>query len=108
MRLGRTVLEAVAEHFHWFTNHPGISKQAVNIFLPKAVRIVKPYLVEPIIYDVCPNDSVISHSIISGLEKCPKFSTDRFKSTGSTRIPVRTFYYLPLRTCIKVHQIWQN
>ena len=114
-----TLLEAVGEHFHWFTNHPGTSKQAVSEMLymqhhtiltkgnvlpdsyQKAVRIVKPYLVEPIIYDVYPNDCVIFRGIISGLEKCPKCSTDIFKSTGSTRIPARTFYYLPLGPRLK-------
>ena len=72
-----TLLQAIAEHFHWFTKHPGTSKQALSELLymqhhtilpkvnilphsyQKAIRIVKSYLVEPTVYDVCPNDCII-------------------------------------------------
>ena len=111
-----TLLEAIAEHLHWFTKHPGTSKQALSevlymqhhTILPKgnilpdsykiAIRIVKSYLVEPTVYDVCPNHCIIYQNHMSDLEKCPKCNTEQFKSNGS--IPARMFCYLPLGPCL--------
>ena len=107
-----TLLEAIAEYLHWFTKHPGTSKQALSEILymqhhtilpkdnmlpdsyKKAIRIVKSYLVEPTLYDVCPNDCIIYRNHMSDLEKCPKCNTERFKSNGSVR--PRSLCYLPL------------
>ena len=114
-----TLLEAVAQHLLWFTDHPSMSKQALtdilylqhHSILPegnllpdsycKAIRMIKGYLVEPIVYDVCPNDCIIFRCTFSDLDKCPKCNANRYKSGGSSSIPVRTFHYLPLGPRLK-------
>ena len=59
-----TVLEAVAQHLLWFTDHPGTSKQAYYMqhhsILPKgnllpdsyyeAIKIVDDFLIEPLVF----------------------------------------------------------
>lgn len=111
-----TLLEAVAEHLFWFTNHPGTSKQAVSDILSmqhhtilpkgnvlpdsyqKAMKVAQPFMMKPITYDVCPNDCIIFRNNNSDLEKCPKCSANRFKSEGKS---ARTFQYLPLGPRLK-------
>ena len=108
-----TVLDAVAQYLLWFAEHPGTSKQALsdilsiqhNNILPKgnllpasyqeAIKIVEDFLVEPIIFDVCPKDCIIFRNSFSELDKCPKCNSDRYKSAGNL-VPMRSFHYLPL------------
>ena len=63
-----SVLQAVAEHMKWFTNHPGISKEALSdqlfqqhhYLLPRgnhlpssytqAMKIIEPLLIKPVVY----------------------------------------------------------
>ena len=72
-----TVLEAVAHHMLWFTEHPGTSKDALSgilnmhrhSILPQpnllpdcyssALNLIEPFLVRPLDLDVCPNDCII-------------------------------------------------
>ncbi len=84
-----TVLNVLVEHFHWFTQHPGISKDALSSmlamqhkFLPNgnnlpssyeaALRIIEPYLTQPVVYDVCRNDCIVFRNEYASLVKCPK------------------------------------
>ncbi len=64
------VLQALVKHFHWFSSHPGISKEALSSMLAmehgllpdgnkiprsyeEALKCIEPYLVQPVVYDVC-------------------------------------------------------
>ena len=61
---------------------------------------MEPFLVTPLIFDVCPIDCVIFRGSLADLEKCPKCNADRYKSTGKY-VPNRRFYYLPLGPRLK-------
>ena len=107
------LLEGVAKHLFWFTEHPGTSKQALSdilhmehhSILPKgnllpdsyqgALNVVNPFLVTPLVFDVCPNDCIIFHAHNADLVNCPKCNTGRYKS-GKQQVPKRRFHYLPL------------
>lgn len=108
-----TVLEALVKYFHWFSQHPGISKEALSSmlemqrsFLPDdnnlpnsyeaALRAIEPYLVEPTVYDVCINDCVVFRKEYASNVECPKCGSGRYISPDS-RVPVRKFTYLPLK-----------
>ena len=93
-----TVLEVLVKYFHWFTQHPGISKEAVGSmlvmqrsFLPAdntssydaALRSIEPYLVEPDVYDVCINDCVVFRKEYSSNSECPKCGSGRYVSPGT-------------------------
>ena len=84
-----TVLDALVNQFHWFSQHPGVSKEALSSalamqykFLPTpnnlqsiyeaALSTIKPYLVQPIVYDVCKNDCVVFRLEYESLRECPK------------------------------------
>ncbi len=108
-----TVLEAVAKHLLWFTDHPSTSKQALtdilhvqhHSILPKGnllpdsydatLKVINTFLITPLVFDVCPNDCIIFRGINADLIKCPKCNANRYKSTGKS-VPVRRFHYLPL------------
>ena len=107
-----TVLQTLAHYFTWFTEHPGISKDALSSmlsllhnsilppgnFLPDtyeaALKAVQSYLVQPIVYHVCPNDCIIFRGSFVDLLHCPECHSARYVS--GTSIPARTFTYLPL------------
>ena len=106
-----TVLTALVEHFHWFTQHPGISKDALSSmlamqhkFLPTgnnlpssyeaALRTIEPYLIQPVVYDVCRNDCIVFRKEYESLVKCPKCDSGRYNKSNT---PVRRFTYLPIR-----------
>lgn len=93
--------------------HPGISKEALSsalamnhTMLPDgnnlpnsyeaALRIIQPYLVQSIVYDVCPDDCIIFRKEYESLSVCPKCDKRRYVSDQS-RIPTRRFTYLPLK-----------
>lgn len=108
-----TLLEAVAQHLLWFTEHPGTSKQALTSILElqhhsilpqgnllpdcyrSAIDIVNVFLIKPLVFDVCPNDCVLFRGATASLEKCPKCGANRYKPTGKC-VPLRHFYYLPI------------
>ena len=113
-----SVLQAVAEHMKWFTNHPGISKEALSdqffqqhhYLLPRgnhlpssytqAMKIIEPLLIKPVVYHVCQNDCVIFKGEISDSIQCPVCQSDRYKDI-SNKLPYRTFIYLPIGPKIK-------
>ena len=106
-----TVLEAVAHHMLWFTDHPGISKDALSVILhmqhhsilPQpnllpfscsgALGLIEPFLIKPLEFDVCPNDCVIFCGEHAALVRCPMCNSDRYKKKD---IPFRRFRYLPV------------
>lgn len=108
-----TVLHALVKHFHWFTDHPGISKEALSAVLATeysllppgnslpssydaALRAINPYLVQPVIFDVCENDCIIFRREHAHLTECPKCFAPRYISEQS-HISRRHFTYLPLK-----------
>lgn len=112
-----SVVEALVHMFDWFTSHPSLSKQAFsenlnylhNYILPQgnilpssyqeAYQLIKPFLIPELVYHVCPNDCIIFRKEYKNAEKCPMPNEERFKRSSRgkySRIPKRTFIYLPL------------
>ncbi len=109
-----SVLQALVKYFRWFSEHPGISKEALSsmlsmqhsVVLPPgnqlpnsydaALREIEPYLVQPEVHDVCPNDCVIFRGDHKDALQCPKCGAKRYISEQSS-IPARRFTYLPLK-----------
>ena len=58
-----------------------------------AMKIVEPFLINPIIFHACPNDCIIFWGKYTDAEQCPKCQSNRF-TTG--KIPAKRFTYLPL------------
>ena len=106
-----TVLEAVAHHMLWFTEHPGTSKDALSgilnmqhhSILPQpnllpdcysaALSLIEPFLVQALELDVCPNDCIIFRGKHATLTECPICGAKRYKTSN---IPFRRFRYLPI------------
>ena len=109
-----SVVQTLVQYFRWFCEHPGISKEALSSMLAMhhtsilpqgnklpstykaALRAIEPYLVQPIVYDVCPNDCTIFRGEYGSLSECPKCGGARYVSDQSS-IPARRFTYLPLK-----------
>ena len=100
------------KHFRWFTEHPGISKEALGSmlrmqrgFMPDsnlpdsyeaALQAIEPYLVDTIVYDVCTNDCIVFRKEHAESAQCPKCGSNRYIAPGS-EVAVRKFTYLPLK-----------
>ena len=110
---GHSILQSLVKYFNWFCEHPGISKEELSSMLAMnpamlpygnnlpnsyetALRIIQPYLVQSIIYDVCPNDCIIFRKEYESLSVCPRCGGRRYVSNQSD-IPTRRFTYLPLK-----------
>ena len=107
-----TVLEAVTQHFDWFTSHPGTSKQALSdilhmqhhLILPagnllpdsydSALKMIEPFLIQPITFHACRNDCILFRNEHACSVSCPKCDAPRYKY-GS--VPAKRFLYLPIR-----------
>ena len=107
-----SVLTALVKYFSWFANNCGVTKEALSSLLylqhhsilPKnnllpdsyeaGLKIIKPFLVEPVVYHVCPNDCVLFRKEHADLLQCPVCDAKRYKP--DTEIPCRRFTYLPL------------
>ena len=61
-----------------------------------ALSAIEPYLVQPIVYDVCKNDCIIYRQEYASLSACPKCGSGRYISDQS-KFAVRRFTYLPLK-----------
>ena len=107
-----TVLHALVKHFHWFSDHPGISKEALSSMLKMehsllppgnnlpcsyktALSAIEPYLVQPQVFDVCENDCIIFRNEYAQLTECPKCLSPRY--TQQYHTSKRHFTYLPLK-----------
>lgn len=108
-----SVLQSLVKYFTWFCEHPGISKEALSSVLATqhellpldnnmpnsyeaALRTIQPYLVKPMVYDVCPNDCIVFREEYKLHSTCPKCGSNRYTSKDSC-IPVRHFTYLPIK-----------
>ena len=111
----KTVLEALAGYFYWFSTHPSINKSALssllsdehfNVFPPgnnlpsshdEAYNFIKPHLLPTVFYSVCPNDCIIFQKTdrydYTKLKNCPKCNRSRYAANGQ---PLRRFVYYPL------------
>ena len=58
--------------------------------------VIEPHLVQPVVYDVCPNDCVIFRGQYQSLLQCPRCGEKRYISEHS-KTPARHFTYLPLK-----------
>ena len=104
-----SLLEALVEHFLWFSEHPGISKQALVIFMQHnrilppgnilpvsyegALKLIKPYLIDSIIFHSCPNDCIVFRGEYAELEACPICHSSRFLMDNT---PAKRFTYLSI------------
>ena len=103
------MLHTLVEHFRWFCEHPGVSKEALSSMLAMqktvlpipnqlpgsyeaALRVIEPYIVSTVVYDICVNDCILFRKEYSCLTQCPKCGSDR--QTGRA---ARHFIYLPLK-----------
>ena len=108
-----TVLNALVQYFFWFTLHPSISKDALSNLLhfnhhfvlpkenllpdtyDKAMKIVEPFLIKPLVFHCCPNDCIIVRGENLHLDECPVCHIKRYVH-GSTTVPVKCYTYLPV------------
>jgi len=66
---------------------------------------IEPYLVHPVIYDVCQNDCVVFRCQHASLLECPKCGSGRYLPEQS-KLAVRMFMYLPLKP--RLHTLFEN
>ena len=108
-----TVLQAIFQYLYWFTEHPSISKDALsdllhfqhhNVLPPgnllpnsyeKAMKLVEPFLIKPLIFHCCPNDCILFRGENLSLSECPVCHAKRYV-TGSSHVAVKRFIYLPI------------
>ena len=115
-----TVLQALAGYLAWFSQHPSASKTSITellrlhqkFILPspnnlpscydEAFKLIKPFLLPYISYDVCINECVVfrktSRYDYSKLKECPSCGENRF---NASRIARRKFNYYPLGPRLK-------
>jgi len=115
-----TVLQALAGYLAWFSQHPSASKTSITellrlhqkFILPspnnllscydEAFKLIKPFLLPYISYDVCINECVVfrktSRYDHSKLKECPTCGENRF---NASRIAKRKFSYYPLGPRLK-------
>ena len=107
-----SILEAVSEHLDWFTSHPGTSKEALSRILfmehhrilppdnklpdsyESAMKLIKPYLIEPMTYHACRNDCILFRNDYASSLICPICHEPRYKYSA---VPYKNFVYLPIR-----------
>lgn len=106
-----TVMDAVVKHLAWFSEHPGLSKEAFSDILKMqhyeilpsgnrlpasysdAMKLVEPFLIQPIIFHACPNDCIVFRGDYIALDTCTVCGASRYDDTGS---PAKRFTYLPV------------
>ncbi len=106
-----TVMDAIVKYLSWFSEHPGISKEAFSDMLslqhrevlPRGnrlpasysdiMKLVEPFLMQPIRFHCCPNDCIVFRGVHTDLDSCPICGTSRYMKPG---IPARTYTYLPV------------
>ena len=57
-----------------------------------ATKVIEPFLLTPLEFDVCPNDCVILRGAYATLTECPVCNSKWYKKNS----PYRRFQYLPL------------
>ena len=102
-------MEALVEHFLWFSEHPGISKQALVIFMQHnrilppgnilpvsyeaTLKLIEQYLIDSIVFHSCPNDCIVFRGEYAELEACPICHSSRFLMDNT---PAKRFTYLSI------------
>lgn len=104
-----TLMDAVVKYLHWFSDHPGISKETLSNMLSlqydilppgnnllssydDAIKMVELLLIQPIIFHACKNDCIIYRKDYAQLSTCPKCGEPRYTKPG---VAVKHFIYLP-------------
>ena len=105
-----TVMDALVKYLHWFSEHPGISKEALSDILKlehaevlppgnklpasyAAMKLVEPFLIQPIVFHVCPNDCIVYRGEHTDLNACPTCGASRYINQ---EVPAKRFTYLPI------------
>ena len=106
-----SIMDALVAYLRWFSEHPGISKEALsemlrvqhNEILPlenklpssynEAMKLVEPFLIKPVVYHACPKDCILFREEFENLNACPKCGTSRYIEL---KIPAKRFAYLPV------------
>ena len=106
-----SLMDALVKYLKWFSEHPGINKEALsdilrlehNEVLPSgnklpssfadAVKLVEPFLIQPTLFHACPNDCIIFRNEYAHLDVCPVCGASRYTKQD---MPARRFTYLPV------------
>ena len=106
-----SLMDALVKYFSWFSEHPGISKEALsdilsiehNEILPagnqlpssynKAIKLIEPFLIQPVLFHACPKDCIIFRKEFSDLSACPICGSSRYTKSS---IPAKRFSYFPV------------
>lgn len=106
-----SLMDTLVKHLSWFSEHPCISKEALSDVLSmehheilppgnnlpstysNAMKIIEPFLIQPIIFHVCPNDCIIFRGDYIDLETCPTCGANHYEKPGT---PAKRFTYLPI------------
>ena len=106
-----TILDAVVKYLFWFSDHPGVSKEALSDMLKMQhlevlppgnklpgsycdiMKLVEPFLIQPILFHACPNDCIVFRGSYTDLNTCPTCNASRYVKQG---VPAKRFSYLPV------------
>ena len=106
-----SLMEALVKNLLWFSEHPGISKEALSDLLGMqhadtlplgnkmpssygdAIKLIEPFLIQPITFHVCPNDCIVYRKQYFNHKECPKCGSSRYISK---KIPAKRFIHLPV------------
>ena len=103
-----SVLEAVAKSFCWFSEHSGVSKEALSSGLllqhktlpphnrlpqtyAAAHKVIEPFFIDSIQFHVCPNDCIVFQGHYTDLQHCSLCSASRYVTPD---VPAKR--YLPI------------
>jgi len=104
-------MNALVKYLSWFSEHPGISKEALSDILRlqhseilpagnklppsynDALKLVEPFLIQPIIFHACPQDCMIFRKKYKDVMVCPYCGSSRYNKKG---IPAKRFLYFPV------------
>ena len=91
-----TILDAVVKYLYWFSDHPGISKEALSDMLKMQhlevlppgnklpgsycdnMKLVEPFLIQPILFHACRNDCIVFRGAYTDLNTCPTCNASRY------------------------------
>ena len=102
-------MDALVKYLKWFSEHPGICKDALsdilrlehNEVLPSgnklpssfadAMKLAEPFLIQPILFHICPNDCILFRNEYANLDICPMCGASCYTKWD---IPAQQFTYL--------------
>ena len=89
-----TLLQALVKYMLRFTENPYVSKEAmsdmvkfqrisvlpsINILLPKALKLLEPFLIKPSVFDCCHNVCTVFRGRYLDLSNCPRCGSGRYR-----------------------------